>query len=86
MFFFLIQLAKDGEYWRLLTPGFYELIASKDEYRSQNKIISIDHTVDRKEIEQTKRYPLEADIFDFVLERPIDELDNNIGLDDYIKY
>ena len=79
--------AESGEYWRLLTPGYYELVANKDGYNTKSRIISIDKTIERKDIENVDQESIEAETVDFVLDRPPDDLDeNNLGPDDYIRY
>lgn len=76
-------VADFGEYWRLLTPGYYELVASKDGFIPESKIISIEKTIDQKDIEQNNPTLLEAEIVDFVLTGQSNDVDNNL---DYIKY
>lgn len=81
-----IQPAESGEYWRLLIPGYYELVASKEGYGSKSRIISIEKTLDRKEIESKNPAVFEAEIVDFVLDTPGDELEDDTVFDDYVKY
>lgn len=81
-----IQPAESGEYWRLLIPGYYELVASKEGYGSKSRIISIEKTLDRKEIESKNPAVFEAEIVDFVLDSPGDELEDDTVFDDYVKY
>lgn len=77
--------AESGEYWRLLIPGYYELVASKEGYSSGSRMISVEQTIDRKEIESKNPTAFEAEIVDFVLDTP-NQQDNDIVFDDYVKY
>lgn len=38
---FLPNLVADGEYWRLLTPGQYEVTVVKDSYEPSTKLIKV---------------------------------------------
>lgn len=78
-----VTTTENGEYWRLLTPGYYELMASKEGYESKSSVISIEKTIERSDVEKVDKRPIEAEIVDFVLERSVD-LDNNI--DEFVKY
>ena len=68
-----------------MIPGYYELVASKEGYSSSSRVISIEQTIDRKEIESKNPAAFEAEIVDFVLETP-NEMDNDIMFDNYLKY
>ena len=77
-------LAESGEYWRLLTPGYYELVASKEGYGAVSRTISVEQTIDRKELESKNPAVFAAEVVDFVLDAP--NVDNDIVFDDYAKY
>lgn len=61
-------------------------MATKEGYAAKSRIISIDRTIERKEIESKNPAAFEAEIVDFVLDTPNNDLDNDIVFDDDIKY
>ena len=38
---FLVIAVHDGDYWRLLTPGEYEVTASSDGYEPSTKLVEV---------------------------------------------
>jgi carboxypeptidase E len=61
---------KNGEYWRLLTPGLYHVMVDHDQYQSSSRWHEVTHSIDWQRIKKLKsfdRFP-QAERVDFELQ------------------